>query len=105
MPDTKGTLIFSYIGYITTERVVNTQKEINIILAENAQSLNDVVVVGYGTQKRTSVNGAVHQITTAAIEGKPAMNVTQALQGASPNLIIQQRMQSPGVHFCNLGWD
>lgn len=96
LPDTKGTLVFSYIGYITTEMVVSTQKEINIILAENAQSLNDVVVVGYGTQKRSSVTGAVDQITAASIEGKPAMNVTQALQGASPNLIIQQRNAEPG---------
>jgi TonB-linked SusC/RagA family outer membrane protein len=96
VPDGAGTLVFSYLGYETLERAVNDQKLINVSLKESSQSLNDVVVVGYGTQKRSSVTGAVDQVTAAAIEGKPAMNVTQALQGVSPNLIIQQRNAEPG---------
>ena len=97
VPASTSILVFSSIGYETIERTVNTQQQINVILAENAQSLSDVVIVGYGTQRRTSVTGAVDQITSAAIEGKPAMNVTQALQGVSPNLIIQQGNAEPGA--------
>ncbi len=96
VPSGTAVLVFSYIGYETTEKVVGSQQQINITLAENAQSLNDVVIVGYGTQRRTSVTGAVDQINAAALEGKPAMNATQALQGVSPNLIVQQRNAEPG---------
>lgn len=94
--DASAVLIFSYMGFDSQEKTVGSQQEFIIVLQESAQSLNDVVVVGYGTQKRSTVTGAVDQVGTAAIEGKPAMNVTQALQGVSPNLIIQQRNAEPG---------
>lgn len=96
-PSASSTLVFSYIGFITQEKPINNTSEINIVLAENAQSLSDVVIVGYGTQKKSSVTGAVDQIQAAQIEGKPAMNVTQALQGVSPNLIVQQSNLEPGA--------
>lgn len=97
LPNGNATLVFSYIGFQTLEVQVNNRKEVNVTLAESAQSLNDVVVVGYGTQKRSSVTGAVDQISSAAIAGKPAMNATQALQGVSPNLIVQQSNSEPGA--------
>jgi TonB-linked SusC/RagA family outer membrane protein len=97
LPSGTATLVFSYIGFQSLERAVNNQREINVTLSESAQSLNDVVVVGYGTQRRASVTGAVDQISSAAIEGKPAMNATQALQGVSPNLIVQQSNAEPGA--------
>lgn len=99
LPDGAAILVFSYIGYETQEKAVNNQAEVNVTLVESAQALSDVVIVGYGTQKRTSVTGAVDQISSAAIEGKPAMNTTQALQGVSPNLIIQQRSSEPGAQI------
>ncbi|WP_082882844.1 SusC/RagA family TonB-linked outer membrane protein [Rufibacter roseus] len=91
-----GTLVFSYIGYKTQEVPVNSRSTISITLEEDGQALSEVVVVGYGTQRRVSVVGAVDQVTSEVLVGKPAMNVTQALQGASPNLIIQQRSYEPG---------
>jgi TonB-linked SusC/RagA family outer membrane protein len=97
VPAASSVLVYSYIGYETIERAVNNQQQINITLAESSQSLSDVVIVGYGTQRRTSVTGAVDQINAAALEGKPAMNATQALQGVSPNLIVQQRNAEPGA--------
>ena len=97
LPNATGTLVFSYIGYEKLEKAVNNQKEINTVLTESSQSLNDVVVVGYGTQRRASVTGAIDQVTAAAIEGKPAMNTTQALQGVSPNLIVQVKNAEPGA--------
>ncbi|WP_423147999.1 TonB-dependent receptor [Rubrolithibacter danxiaensis] len=96
IPDGNGSLVFSYIGFITQNIDVNNRTQINVVLKEQVSALNEVVVVGYGTQKRTSVVGAVDQVSSAAIEGKPAVNATQALQGVSPNLIIQQRNPEPG---------
>lgn len=60
------------------------------------RTLNDIVVVGYGTQKKVSLTGAVNQVNAKDIEDKPVTNVLQALQGASPNLIIQQTNFEPG---------
>jgi len=99
VPASTSVLVFSYIGYETVERTVNNQQQINLTLSENAQALSDVVIVGYGTQRRSSVTGAVDQITAAALEGKPAMNATQALQGVSPNLVVQQRSAEPGANI------
>ena len=58
-------------------------------------ALSDVLVVGYGTQKRAAVTSAVDQVTAAALQGRPVVNVTQALQGTSPSLIIQQCNSEP----------
>ncbi|MBC3539128.1 SusC/RagA family TonB-linked outer membrane protein [Rufibacter sediminis] len=91
-----GVLVFSYIGFKPQEAPINNRATINITLQEDGQALEEVVVVGYGTQRRVSVVGAVDQVSSAVIEGRPAMNTTQALQGASPNLIIQQTSYEPG---------
>ncbi|MCQ6959330.1 TonB-dependent receptor [Mucilaginibacter sp. JC4] len=99
LPNADGTLVFSFIGFTTKEVPLNGQTTgINVQLVAAQNSLNEVVVVGYGTQKRVNVIGAVDQITAAAIEGKPAVNLTQALQGTSPNLIIQQTSNEPGAY-------
>jgi TonB-linked SusC/RagA family outer membrane protein len=95
-PTATGTLVFSFVGYDALERPFTQSATINVQLAPTRNSLNEVVVVGYGTQRRASVTGAVDQVTSAAIEGKPATNLTQALQGTAPNLIIQQRSSEPG---------
>ncbi|RYF98835.1 MAG: SusC/RagA family TonB-linked outer membrane protein, partial [Chitinophagaceae bacterium] len=89
-------LVFSYIGYVNQEIAVNGRRTINVVLQKAEKILEDVVVVGYGTQRRISVTGAVDAIGKKAIEGRPVANVSQALQGVSPNLIIQQRNFEPG---------
>ncbi|WP_276482682.1 TonB-dependent receptor [Paraflavitalea pollutisoli] len=89
-------LLFSYIGYVNQEVAVSNRKTINVVLQKTDQVLSDVVVVGYGTQRRASVTGSVDRISNKAIEGRPVTNVSQALQGVSPNLIIQQRNFEPG---------
>ncbi|MFD0767278.1 TonB-dependent receptor [Mucilaginibacter lutimaris] len=98
VPNAEGTLVFSFIGFTTKEVPFSGQTSIgNIQLVAAQSSLSEVVVVGYGTQKRVNVIGAVDQVTSKAIEGKPAVNLTQALQGTSPNLTIQQRSNEPGA--------
>jgi TonB-linked SusC/RagA family outer membrane protein len=95
VPSGNSVLVISYVGYASKE-VSAGSGNLNIQLEPVNNSLNEVVVVGYGTQKRLSVAGAVDKITAAAIEGKPVANLSQALQGVSPNLIIQQRNFEPG---------
>ncbi|MCX2574155.1 SusC/RagA family TonB-linked outer membrane protein [Pedobacter sandarakinus] len=99
VPDSQrnGTLTFSYLGYISQEVAISSRSTINIQLKPDANNtLDDVVVVGYGVQKRVSITGAVNTIDAKNIENKPVLNAYQALQGESPNLIIQQTNLNPG---------
>ena len=90
-------LSVSFIGYATQEVLVGDQKVINISLKPDVgKALNEVVVVGYGTQTRSSLTGAVSQVTAKNIETKPSTNLLQSLQGEAPNLIIQQNNFTPG---------
>ncbi|HKG06409.1 MAG TPA: TonB-dependent receptor [Pedobacter sp.] len=91
------TLTFSYIGYTSQVITIGTRTTLNVSLRPSAGSaLNEVVVVGYGTQRRGSLTGAVNQISSRNIESKPVLNTLQALQGEAPNLIIQQSSLDPG---------
>lgn len=90
------TLTFSYIGYIKQEVPIAGKTEITVTLAADSKDLTEVVVVGYGTQSRVSLTGAVSQISSKDIENKPVLNTLQALQGEAPNLIIQQSQLNPG---------
>ncbi|OOQ57751.1 SusC/RagA family TonB-linked outer membrane protein [Mucilaginibacter pedocola] len=89
-------LSFSFIGFVSQSVAIAGQTEINISLKATNTSLDEVVVVGYGTQKRINVTGAVGTISSKNIESKPVLNTYQALQGESPNLIIQQTNLNPG---------
>ncbi|MES2646029.1 MAG: TonB-dependent receptor [Bacteroidota bacterium] len=89
-------LLFSYIGYVNQQVQLNGKSEFNISLTRESESLGDVVVVGYGTQRKINLTGAVNVVTSKDIENKPVTNVLQALQGVSPNLIIQQTNLNPG---------
>jgi len=81
-------LVFSFIGSATQERSVGTAGQIDIKLASDAKSLNEVVVVGYGTQKRANLTGAVSTVDTELLEARPITDVGRGLQGAVPGLTI-----------------
>jgi TonB-linked SusC/RagA family outer membrane protein len=89
-------LTFSYIGYTQQEVPIAGKTEITVTLVADSKDLTEVVVVGYGTQSRVSLTGAVSQISSKNIENKPVLNTLQALQGEAPNLIIQQSQLNPG---------
>ncbi|WP_417361598.1 SusC/RagA family TonB-linked outer membrane protein [Galbibacter sp.] len=93
----EATLVFSYVGMKTIEKSVDGQSIVDVVLLEDLQTLDEVVVVGYGTQKRANVVTAVDQISDEAFKGRASTNTTQALQGKSPSLIIQQRNSEPGA--------
>ncbi|MDL2255350.1 TonB-dependent receptor [Parabacteroides sp. OttesenSCG-928-K15] len=71
----------SYIGYITQEVATKNMTDLSILLQEDSQALDEVVVVGYGTQKKINLTGSVEVIGGEKLESRPVVNVTQALQG------------------------
>jgi TonB-linked SusC/RagA family outer membrane protein len=84
----KATLVFSSIGYITQEMAPGTKEIFNVRLVSDAKTLNETVVVGYGVQKKANLTGAVDQVRSDALQGRPIPNLTQGLQGVLPNLNI-----------------
>jgi TonB-linked SusC/RagA family outer membrane protein len=97
-----GVLIFSFVGYAQQEIAVAGQTVINVSLEPDVQSLSEVVVIGYTTALRKDVVGAVDQVKGEAIANRPVANITQALQGVSPSLVIQQRSMNPNDNTINI---
>jgi TonB-linked SusC/RagA family outer membrane protein len=81
-------LVFSFIGFDKQEIPVAGKNTINITLTEETKEMDEVVVVGYGVQKKINVTGSVDKINAEEIENRPVANVSSALQGVSPNLNI-----------------
>lgn len=92
----KAVLVVSSIGYETQEVPVNGRTLINVVLKSDVVALKDVVVVGYGVQKKVNLTGAVSSLSTDELEGKPIANVLEAMQGTTPGLVIQQGTSTPG---------
>jgi TonB-linked SusC/RagA family outer membrane protein len=88
VPNENSVLVFSFIGYISQEISVNGRTEINVNMAEDVQNLEEVVVVGYGTQKKMNLTGSVESISGEELANRPLPNVGAALSGLSPNLNI-----------------
>jgi len=91
----RANLIISYIGYITQELAVNNQTSFHIVLQEDTQALDEVVVVGYGTQKKVSITSAVGSIKSENIN-RLANSTTAGLQGTTPGLTVLDKGGSPG---------
>lgn len=89
-------LEFTYIGYLTKTVSVKNQSQINITLEEDLQSLDEVVIVGFGTQKKVNLSGAVNSVSVDQLSTRPVSNVTQGLQGVSPGLNIDFNSGAPG---------
>ncbi|HEY9487929.1 MAG TPA: carboxypeptidase-like regulatory domain-containing protein, partial [Chryseosolibacter sp.] len=81
-------LIFSFIGMETKEVSVGNSTTLNVTLQESMESLQEVVVVGYGEQKKTNLTGAVASVDTKALESRPIADVGRGLQGITPGLNI-----------------
>jgi TonB-linked SusC/RagA family outer membrane protein len=88
-------LIFSYVGSESQELVVGSQANIDVQLKPDSKSLDDVVVVGYGTQKKANLTGAVDQVGSEYFEERPLPSVTRGLQGVIPNLNIRMTDGKP----------
>jgi len=90
------TLVFSYIGFTTREIIVNNSSDLRVVLTEDTQSLDEVVVVGYGTQKKSVVTGAISSVKAEDLEGLPVERVEQALQGRVSGVVIAADAGQPG---------
>jgi TonB-linked SusC/RagA family outer membrane protein len=91
-----ATLVFTYSGLLTTEVKVDARNVFNVTLRENPSTLENVVVVGYGTQRKVNLSGAVSQVTGKELTNRPAPNVTGALQGLIPGLTVVRGSGKPG---------
>lgn len=89
VPNGSGTLVFSFIGYATQEIAIEGKTTINVVLSENTETLEEVVVVGYGEQKKANLTGAVSTVDAEVLSSRPVQNVSQALQGVIPGLNLQ----------------
>ncbi len=89
-------LVYSYTGYTTLEEAVAGRGQIDIELAEDAQTLDQVVVIGYGSQKRSDITGAVSSVSSEELEKAVFNNVDQLLQGRSPGVLVTSGDGSPG---------
>lgn len=92
-----STLIISYVGYITQEIRTGNSHSYAIVLKENTQIIEEVVVVGYGTQKKQTLSGSVTSIGADEITSTKSENVISNIQGKMPGLLIRQRTGEPGV--------
>jgi TonB-linked SusC/RagA family outer membrane protein len=91
------TLVFSYIGYVNQEIVVGSQSQVNVKLAEDVANLSEVVVVGYGTQKKSQMTGAISSVSQKEIAELPITNARQALQGRAAGVDVTQAGSKPGA--------
>ncbi|MDW5289173.1 TonB-dependent receptor [Formosa sp. PL04] len=81
-------LVFSYVGFTKQEITITNSKLLNIQLQEDAQSLDEVIVVGYGTQKKSDITGTVASLSEERLEMLPNVDISQAIQGAIPGISV-----------------
>lgn len=86
--DRNATLVFSYVGYLTQEKIVGNQTVLNLTMETDKRLLEEVIVVGYGTQKKSDLTGSVVAISKERLTQLPNTNIAQALQGSIPGIQI-----------------
>lgn len=97
VPATDAVLIFSFVGYNSTEINTANQSVIDVSLQQNDQQLSEIVVVGYGTVKKSDLTGSLSQIKAKEINAFPATNVLQAMSGRAPGVQVTQNTGAPGA--------
>ncbi|NGM73637.1 SusC/RagA family TonB-linked outer membrane protein [Sphingobacterium sp. SGL-16] len=96
LPSSNSSITITHVSYDTKVINVKGEKFLQIVLESNENTLDEVVVVGYGTQKKSNVTGAISSVNVKELENKPVINVVEALQGTTPGLTIQQSTSQPG---------
>lgn len=107
VPNANATLVFSFIGFTPQEIQVGSQRVINVTLSEDTHQIEEIVVVGYGTQKKANLTGSVAMITSDKLENRPIISTGQGLQGLIPNLNVTIRDGDPttGASFNVRGYE
>ena len=91
----------SYIGYVDQIITLHDRSDFKVVLKEDNNALDEVVVVGYGTQKKATLTGAVEQVSSKVLESRAITNVGAALQGATPGLVVTRSSSRPGNEGLN----
>ncbi|GEO06094.1 SusC/RagA family TonB-linked outer membrane protein [Adhaeribacter aerolatus] len=99
VPEAAGTLIFSFIGFSSQEKTFSGPGTINITLSDDAKSLEEVVVIGYGTQKKAEITNAVATMSAEKLTERPIARVDQALVGQMSGVRVRQTSGVPGRGF------
>ncbi len=96
VPSSSGTLVFSFMGYEPQEVPISNRTTINVQMGSESKALEEVVVVGYGTQKRSDITGSVASVPKDRLSNLPVTDLTQAIQGTTAGLNITQGSSVPG---------
>ncbi len=96
VPEANSILVFSFVGYTTEEVPVNNRSQINTSLVPDIKSLSEIVVVGYGTQRKAETTGAIASVKSAEITQTPVANVAQGLQARVSGVQVTQNSAAPG---------
>lgn len=96
VPDENATLVLSFVGFTTKEVPVNGRTTIDVVMEEDVQSLEEVVVVGYGTQKKATLTGAVATVAPEKVTSNPSISVSNSLTGLLPGLTAMNTTGQPG---------
>ena len=99
VPDGNTVLVLSYFGFATQELTVGSQTEFNVAMNAAQNYLDEVVVIGYGTVKKSDLTGAVSTITAKSFENQPVTRVEDALQGRAAGVTVAKANGQPGSNF------
>jgi TonB-linked SusC/RagA family outer membrane protein len=91
-----GILVFSYIGYSTIEKIIGNQAVIDVSMQSDVKALQDIVVVGYGTVKKSDLTGSVASVGEKNIKATPIVALDRAMQGRAAGVLVTQNSASPG---------
>lgn len=95
-------LVISYIGYVSQEVLAPKNGELKVVLKEDTETLEEVVVVGYGTQKKANLSGSVSSVDSEQLQNRPIQNVSSGLQGLMPGVTITGTNGAPGMDSGNI---
>ena len=90
VPEGKNILVFSFVGYLSQEISIDDQSRIDVLLAEDIQQLEEIVVIGYGTQKKSDLTGAVTTVSSEELTRQSVAGLDQALQGRAAGVQVTQ---------------
>lgn len=96
VPDLTGTLVFSYIGYVPQEVAINNRQVINVSLVPDMHALQEVQIIGYGTQAKAEVTSAIASVSSEQIKDMPLVGLDQALQGRAAGVQVTNNSGAPG---------
>lgn len=97
VPSGAGTLVISFVGFTTSEVALTSAKNYNVVLQSQRIAVDEVVVVAYGTAKKSSLTGAINSVNSASLEKRPVTNVLSALSGTAAGVQVNTAYGQPGV--------